>query len=231
MQRQVETYRCEWTEVVNNPERRKFFRQFVNSEETETGIEIVTERGQHRPADWPKEGNLVQIAGLPAAKPPATNGKRHVEEIKPQWVKVGVVDDFPIDGGAAIKYGKVQIAVFNFSSRGEWYACQNMCPHKRAFVLSRGIIGTQGETPKVACPLHKKTFSLASGECLSGDDMSVKVFPIKVSDGEVFLLLPRIEQLDALLATDLHCITSCGDHHACESNDWAKHEAPIPLSL
>jgi nitrite reductase (NADH) large subunit len=122
---------------------------------------------------------------------------------------VGVVDDFPIDGGAAIKYGKAQIAVFNFASRGEWYACQNMCPHKRAFVLSRGIVGTQGEVPKVACPLHKKTFSLATGECLSGDDLAVKTFPVKVQDGSVYLLLPPQQQLDALLATDERCTTSC----------------------
>ena len=247
MQRFVDTYRCEWTEVVNDPERRKLFRQFMNTDETETGIEIVTERGQNRPADWPKDGALVQLAGMSGKggegeserqdtpvirfesstpplphSPTRINGKRHVEEIKPQWIKVGVVDDFPLEGGAAIKYGRVQIAVFNFSSRGEWYACQNMCPHKRAFVLSRGIVGTHGETPKVACPLHKKTFSLETGESLSGDEHSVKVFPVKVKDGEVHLLLPRTEQLDALLATDLHCITSCvalADHEAPMTSD------------
>lgn len=27
----VDTYSCEWTEVVNSPERRKQFRQFVNA--------------------------------------------------------------------------------------------------------------------------------------------------------------------------------------------------------
>jgi membrane protease subunit HflK len=42
MQHLVDTYKCEWTEVVNDPERRKLFRQFVNSDETEVGIEIVS---------------------------------------------------------------------------------------------------------------------------------------------------------------------------------------------
>ena len=65
---------------------------------------------------------------------------------------VGKVWDFPHDGGATIKYGKTQIAVFNFASRGEWYATQNMCPHRREFVLSRGMIGDQNGKPKVACP-------------------------------------------------------------------------------
>ena len=45
----------------------------------------------------------------------------------------------------------------------QWYACQNLCPHKQEMVLARGIIGDQQGVPKVACPLHKKTFSLESG--------------------------------------------------------------------
>ena len=93
---------------------------------------------------------------------------RHINKSKqtratsqqPCWVRVGEVADFPFDGGATIKYGQSQIAVFNFASRGQWYASQNMCPHKKAFVLSRGILGDAGGEPKVACPLHKKTFSL-----------------------------------------------------------------------
>jgi nitrite reductase (NADH) large subunit len=232
MQHLVDTYRCEWTEVVNNPERRKLFRQFVNSEQTETGIEIVTERGQSRPADWPKDGvKLQQIEALEnrgqgtgdrgqgagdkgqeaanGSDKSRSNGKRMSEQAKPEWVQVGSVADFPRDGGAAIKYGDVQIAVFNFASRGEWYACQNMCPHKQAFVLSRGIIGSQGDAPKVACPLHKKNFSLETGECTSGDELSVKVFPVRIDGDQVCLLLPPKDQLDALLATRLHCVTAC----------------------
>jgi nitrite reductase (NADH) large subunit len=98
--------------------------------------------------------------------------------------------------------------VFNFVSRGEWYACQNMCPHKNAFVLDRGIIGSSGGVPKVACPLHKKTYSLNSGACLSGEALSVKVFPVQIQDDDVYLELPPEAQLDALLGTDLHSITA-----------------------
>jgi len=210
MQHLVDTYRCEWTEVVTDPERRKVFRQFVNTDKTEVGIEIVTERGQSRPADWPKDSvKLQQIEPASDVQLPPANGKRRSEHAKPEWVKVGAVADFPKDGGAAIKYGDVQIAVFNFTSRGEWYACQNMCPHKKAFVLSRGIVGSQGEIPKVTCPLHKKAFSLQTGECVSGEDFSAKVFPVKVVQEEVYLLLPPKDQLDVLLATRLHCVTAC----------------------
>jgi len=81
-----------------------------------------------------------------------------------------------------------------------------MCPHKNALVLSRGILGNVGETPKVACPLHKKPFSLKSGESLSGEDYSLKVFPIKVKTGKVLVELPPKTQLNALLATKLYRI-------------------------
>ncbi len=121
--------------------------------------------------------------------------------------------NFPEEGGAAIKHGDVHIAVYNVASRGEWYACQNMCPHMNAFVLSRGILGTAGDEPKVACPLHKKPFSLKTGESLSGEEFSVKVFPVKVESNTVFVQLPPKEQLVALLPTQLHCIPD----HAHES--------------
>src|SRR5581483_1458128 len=39
LERQVQfladTYKCEWREVVEDPEKRRLFRQFVNTEETE----------------------------------------------------------------------------------------------------------------------------------------------------------------------------------------------------
>ena len=128
-----------------------------------------------------------------------------------EWVRVGSVSDFPLEGGATVKYGRSQIAVFNFSSRGEWYATQNMCPHKKAFVLSRGIIGDASGVPKIACPLHKKTFSLKTGESLQSEEYRIATFPVKVVEGSVFLELPSVEAIDAQLATEIGLgqATSC----------------------
>ena len=199
MQFLVDSYRCEWADVVNDPEKRRLFRQFVNTDDTEPTIEIVAERGQRRPADWPTEAvSLRQIEVLDRLASDDGGTER-------AWVKVGTADDFPPDGGATIKYGGVQIAVFNFSSRAEWYASQQMCPHKKAFVLSRGILGDAGGTAKIACPLHKKTFSLESGESLGGEGYGVQVFPAKVENGEVYLHLPPTEVLERSLATEIGC--------------------------
>ena len=93
----------------------------------------------------------------------------------------------PENGGACVLINNEQIAIFNFTRRGEWYATQNLCPHKQQMVLSRGMIGSAGDEPKVACPFHKKTFSLESGACLSGDDYEIKTYPVKIEDGMVFL--------------------------------------------
>ena len=45
----------------------------------------------------------------------------------------------------------------------------------------------QGEEqePKVACPFHKKSFSLENGKCLSGDDYCIQTYAVKVEDGMV----------------------------------------------
>lgn len=109
-----------------------------------------------------------------------------VEDVK-VWFKAAKTEDFPIDGGACIKYKDKQIAVFNFTREKKWYACQNICPHKMEMVLSRGMIGDHKGTPKVACPLHKKTFSLENGENLNGDIDPIAVYPVKIENDTVFI--------------------------------------------
>jgi nitrite reductase (NADH) small subunit len=103
------------------------------------------------------------------------------------WFKAASIKDFPVDGGACVKYKDKQIAVFNFTRLGKWYACQNVCPHKIEMVLSRGMIGDDKGTPKVACPLHKKTFSLEDGSNLTDDDLKIATYPVKIKDGNVYL--------------------------------------------
>ena len=103
------------------------------------------------------------------------------------WFKAASVEAFPENGGACVKYKDLQIAIFNFTRRNEWYACQNLCPHKMQMILSRGMIGSVGEEPKVACPFHKKTFSLKTGENLNGDTCNIATYPIKIEDGYVFV--------------------------------------------
>ena len=103
------------------------------------------------------------------------------------WFAACRTEDVPENGGVCVKYQKEQIALFYFTRTNKWYATQNECPHRQQMALSRGMIGAAGEEPKVACPFHKKTFSLETGECLSGDECSIKTYPVKVENGMVFI--------------------------------------------
>lgn len=103
------------------------------------------------------------------------------------WTLACKVEDIPADGGACVLLNGEQIAIFNFSKKNKWYATQNECPHRQQMALSRGMIGSQADEPKVACPFHKKTFSLQTGQCLSGEEYTIKTYPIKVENGDVYI--------------------------------------------
>ena len=211
MQAFVDSYQCEWKAVVDDPEKRRFFRQFANTEETKPGIEFVAERGQKHPAEWPSDFvPLESLMPVPAVTARVAADPDLVPDVRQsEWVHVGAVSDFPRTGGRAVKHGDTEVAVFRFDSRGQWYACQNTCPHKREAVLARGILGDHQGIPKVACPLHKKTFSLESGECLSGDEYRLDVFPVKVDGDEVFVELPSEKEMKRRTRLPKDCALAC----------------------
>ena len=221
----VDTYKCEWTETVKDPEKRARFRQFVNADAKpkpsevvvdeqkvntnpqHLGIEFIEERGQRRPADWPKlqvtypKGNGVGLA---------------LEQTPSEWVQVANAADVPDNGGATVLYGKVQIAIFHFAKSGNWYATQNMCTHRNSLLLSQGLIAEKNGVAKVACPLHKKPFNLETGESIDGSVDNLMTFKTKVENGKVFLLLPPTSILDKALASEEMMIRAS---HGSEEKD------------
>jgi len=50
MQHVIDTYQCEWKTAIEQDDKRKQFRQFVNSNATDNTVVFVKERGQIRPA-------------------------------------------------------------------------------------------------------------------------------------------------------------------------------------
>lgn len=115
------------------------------------------------------------------------------------WFPACKTHDVPLNGGVCVKYKDDQIALFHFTRRDEWYATQNMCPHRQQMALSRGMLGSQNGEPKIACPFHKKTFSLETGECLSGDECSIKTYPVKVEHNIVFIGITKDEGFEEAL--------------------------------
>jgi nitrite reductase (NADH) large subunit len=65
MERHVAQYRCEWQETLDDPNRLRRFRTFVNSDEPDPDIVFVRERDQPRPRrpDDAREPVLVGISG------------------------------------------------------------------------------------------------------------------------------------------------------------------------
>ncbi|HZX26441.1 MAG TPA: nitrite reductase large subunit NirB, partial [Telluria sp.] len=65
MQQIVDAYECEWKNAVSDPETRKRFRHFVNSDDQDANVQFVPERGQIRPAT-PEERNrnIIPIARI-----------------------------------------------------------------------------------------------------------------------------------------------------------------------
>jgi nitrite reductase (NADH) large subunit len=171
----VDSYACEWRGVVEDPVKRAQFRHFANDAAGDATVTRVEERGQHRPGDRP----VVRLPVVQHRAPPR----------RERFVRVARACDIPADGGIAVKCGDAQLAIFQL--HGAWYATQNACPHSRAMVLARGIVGDEQGTPKVACPLHKRTFDLTSGRCLSGDAPEIATYPVRVLDGEVWVELPE----------------------------------------
>ena len=104
------------------------------------------------------------------------------------WFAACATADVPLNGGVCVKFKQEQIALYHFARRNEWYATQNLCPHRQQMVLSRGMIGSQNSEPKVACPFHKKTFSLVNGQCLNDEGCeSIRTYPVKVENNIVFI--------------------------------------------
>jgi nitrite reductase (NADH) large subunit len=195
----VNTYHCEWKEAVTNPELRAQFRQFANSTVPDESLEWHPEREQRRPTDWGTGSRAPAAPKRRLKLLPATS-----------WVDVGSTADFVVDGGRAVRYGAVQLAVFHLKSENRWYATQNICPHKRDMVLSRGIVGDSSGIHKVACPQHKKTFSLETGKGLNDPDYNIRSFPAKVEGDRVMLLLPDEATTAALIQET--CDGVCDEH-------------------
>ena len=186
MQHVIDTYKCEWAETIKDPEKVKMFTHYANSEE-EDKVKFIEVRGQKRPLPW-KDYEIL------APEPSAAPAK--------QWVAFSDANAVPADGGATLKYGRHQIAIFNFEKTGQWFACQNLCPHKREMVLSRGLLGDVEGRPKIVCPMHKKSFSLETGEGLSDPDYRISTFPVEIREGRIYIELPSEEELDSLHICD-----------------------------
>ncbi len=105
------------------------------------------------------------------------------------WVDVCPLDKLVPGRGVCALVGPFQVAVFRIAGQ-EVYALSNYDPFSRAFVLSRGIVGSKAERLKVASPVYKQSFDLETGVCLDDATVSVPTFEVRVLDGTVQVASP-----------------------------------------
>lgn len=208
----VGSFFCEWTEVLKSPERKKLFSQFANTDESVENVEKVEEREQSRPAYWPKESITEDFKGT--------------KWTSLSWQPLAKVDQFQesqAGSSVAVKRGDTQLAIFKV--KGQYYASQQMCPHKRAFLLSDGLIGDDHKSDKlwVSCPVHKRNFELKgenAGNCMNDESMNIATFPVEArEDGLVYVKLPPVEELDSVLATAKYKVTKDTETNPFEGMD------------
>ncbi|ODV96270.1 hypothetical protein PACTADRAFT_2561 [Pachysolen tannophilus NRRL Y-2460] len=190
-------YYDEWDEAVKNQKNDPRFKQFINTDQEQETVEIIRERGQRRPANWPVDDNLKR------------EDFKGITWSSLAWKKICPSTDLPdqeAGSSATVLVSDTQIAIFRLN--GKLFASQNMCGHKRAFVLSEGILGTdENHNTYISCPLHKRNYIIdndkdESGSCKNDAAQSVAVFEVKDGeDGNIYIKLPPDSELDDMLGT------------------------------
>ena len=102
------------------------------------------------------------------------------------WLPVCRLAQLEVDRGAtALVHGQA-VAIFR-THDDTVYALGNHDPFAKASVLARGIVGTRGDVPFVASPMHKHAFDLRTGRCLDDVHASVPAYDVRVVDGVVLV--------------------------------------------
>lgn len=108
---------------------------------------------------------------------------------EPVWTEVCALEDLdPFWGEAALVAGH-QVAIVRLPG-DRLFAVGNLDPVANAQVMSRGIVGSRGDRPTIASPLHKEVYDLASGERLGAHGPGIGSYPVRVVDGRVEVLVP-----------------------------------------
>jgi len=100
----------------------------------------------------------------------------------PSWERACAVTDLEPSWGEAALVRMKQIALFLLSP-SEVYAVCHRDPHTDAYVMARGIVGSRGDRPTIASPLHKEVYDLGTGECFTDSTLFLRTFQTRIVGG------------------------------------------------
>lgn len=101
------------------------------------------------------------------------------------WTPVCALASLAPDRGSAALVDGHQIALFRLHETDEVYALDHRDPFSGANVMARGLVGSRGDVPTIASPVHKQSFDLRTGVCLDDESASLGTWDVRVLDGVV----------------------------------------------
>ena len=107
------------------------------------------------------------------------------------WVRACRVGDLEPSWGEAVLLRMRQIAVFLLGPR-EVYAVAHEDPDGGAPVMARGIVGSRGDRPTIASPLHKQVYDLGTGECFTDPALALQTFRTRIVGGFIEIELEDV---------------------------------------
>ena len=97
-----------------------------------------------------------------------------------EFIKVAEKSDIPVGQGRPFDIQDRCVAIFNCD--GEFYAIDNICPHRQGSLGEGALFGDV-----VSCPFHGWEFNVKTGNCEMIPGESVERFDLKV-EGEYLLV-------------------------------------------
>lgn len=115
------------------------------------------------------------------------------------------VEDLPEGTSVIVQVQGRSIGVYNV--KGEYYAIHNYCPHQGAQLCKGPVCGTTLQSPVyeyiygrdqeiLRCPWHGWEFDLKTGKSLFGGRVRARIYPVRVVDGKVCIVLGSEEGED-----------------------------------
>lgn len=139
------------------------------------GVEVVPTE----PVSDQEPVDVLQIQ-LPVVAAGPDGGRRVVQGAG--WVKGPVADDVVPERPLAFEADGAQVIVLR--SKEGLRAFRNACAHQ-GLPLDRGVCDVESGT--ITCPWHGFRFDSASGECFSAPQCQLEPFPLRVTDGVLWV--------------------------------------------
>lgn len=106
------------------------------------------------------------------------------------WTRVCAPDELVPDRGSAVLVGGAQVALFRLGD-DRLFAVSHKDPATGANVMAHGLVGSRGDVPTVASPLHKEVYDLRTGRGLDDGCGSLQTWEVRRDAQGIWLRGPQ----------------------------------------